>query len=97
MVQIAAVAVRWIRPEMEALLGPFVPLITVNSAVLGVALLTLVVSLVWTAALAAAVVGHVNVVSVAFAVLVIGVNALLFKLLRKRDKPARAENPPSES
>jgi hopanoid biosynthesis associated RND transporter like protein HpnN len=36
------------------------------------ALLTLLVSLIWTAALAAAVVGHVNVVSVAFAVLVIG-------------------------
>lgn len=28
---------------------------------------------------------------VAFAVLVIGVNALLFKLLRKRDRPARSE------
>ena len=36
------------------------------------ALLTLVVSLIWTAALAAAVVGHLNLVSVAFAILVIG-------------------------
>ena len=36
------------------------------------ALLTLLVSLVWTGALAAAVVGHVNLVSVAFAILVIG-------------------------
>jgi hopanoid biosynthesis associated RND transporter like protein HpnN len=36
------------------------------------AVLTLLVSLIWTAAAAAAVVGHVNVVSVAFAVLVIG-------------------------
>ncbi len=41
LVQIAAVAVRKIKPEMETLLGPLVPLITVNSAVLGVALLTL--------------------------------------------------------